>query len=92
MLVCCVTEMLVFCVASMLVCCVTEMLVSWLMPDMFYPIHPEGLYTCLKRMSKLGIPMYITETGISDSKDDRRAVFINGYFKAVSETQAFNRH
>jgi hypothetical protein len=29
--------------------------------------------------------MYITETGIADSRDDRRALFIDAYFKAVGE-------
>jgi hypothetical protein len=28
--------------------------------------------------------MYITETGIADSRDDRRALFIDSYFKEVS--------
>ena len=27
--------------------------------------------------------MYITETGIADAKDDRRALFIDAYFKEV---------
>ena len=35
------------------------------------------------RSSKYGIPMYITETGIADIKDDRRAIMIDSYFKAV---------
>ena len=30
--------------------------------------------------------MYITETGIADMKDDRRAIMIDSYFKAVSPT------
>lgn len=27
--------------------------------------------------------MYITETGIADARDDRRALFIDSYFKEV---------
>uniref|UniRef100_A0A7S3VJH2 Beta-glucosidase n=1 Tax=Dunaliella tertiolecta TaxID=3047 RepID=A0A7S3VJH2_DUNTE len=41
------------------------------MTDMYYPIYPEGLYNCIKRSSQYGIPMYITETGIADCRDDR---------------------
>lgn len=53
------------------------------MTDMYYPIYPEGMYRAIQRCSEFGIPMYITETGIADSRDDRRALMIDTYFKAV---------
>ncbi|KAG2442823.1 hypothetical protein HXX76_002902 [Chlamydomonas incerta] len=53
------------------------------MTDMYYPIYPEGMYKCIKRCSEFGIPMYITETGIADARDDRRALMIDSYMKAV---------
>ncbi|KAJ9505304.1 hypothetical protein QJQ45_028326, partial [Haematococcus lacustris] len=42
-----------------------------------------------RRSSAYGIPMYVTENGIADNKDDRRAAWIHGYFqqalRAVAE-------
>ena len=46
-----------------------------------HEFHVHSIYFI--RSSKYGIPMYITETGIADMKDDRRAVMIDAYFKAV---------
>ncbi len=57
---------------------------SQVMTDMYYPVYPEGLYNAIVRSSKYGIPMYITETGIADKRDDRRAMMINQYWEAVS--------
>ncbi|MEW5313962.1 MAG: hypothetical protein WDW38_005492 [Sanguina aurantia] len=53
-----------------------------LMTDMKYPVYSQGLYDAIKRSSKYGIPMYITETGIADAKDTTRGTFIDLYFKA----------
>mmetsp|Transcript_6320 Transcript_6320/g.13946 ORF Transcript_6320/g.13946 Transcript_6320/m.13946 type:complete len:545 (-) Transcript_6320:1206-2840(-) len=53
------------------------------MTDMYYPIYPEGMYKAIVRSSKYGVPMYITETGIADSRDDRRAIMIDTYFKEM---------
>ena len=35
-------------------------------------LYPQGLHRALKRMARLGIPIYITENGIPDSDDDQR--------------------
>ena len=40
-----------------------------------------GVLHC--RSSRYNIPMYITETGIADARDDRRHLYIDSYFKAV---------
>ncbi len=51
-------------------------------------LAPNTLCTALalsRSCSEFGIPMYITETGIADSRDDRRALMIDTYFKAVGK-------
>jgi hypothetical protein len=34
-------------------------------------------------MSRLGVPMYITETGVADAGDERRPVMIQTYMEQV---------
>ena len=38
----------------------------------------------IKQLSKIGVPMYITETGIADEKEDRRPEFFETYFAEVA--------
>ncbi len=52
--------------------------------DMDYSMYPEGLYRAIKTISELGVPIYITENGIADAKDDRRELFIRRYLYSVS--------
>ncbi|MFH2132018.1 MAG: glycoside hydrolase family 1 protein [bacterium] len=52
--------------------------------DMNYSIYPEGLYRALLAVNKLGLPIYVTENGIADRQDDRRAVFIRQYLHALA--------
>lgn len=54
------------------------------MTDMQYPMYPEGLYNAIKAVAKLGKPIYITENGVPDGRDDRRALFIERYLYAMS--------
>lgn len=56
--------------------------------DMDYASYPEGFYRAIKSASRLGVPIYITENGIADEKDDRRELFINQYLYAVSKALA----
>lgn len=56
-----------------------------IMTDMDYGMYPEGIYRAIKRISQLNVPIYITENGIADSIDDRRADFIDKYLYAVSK-------
>lgn len=56
--------------------------------DMPYCVYAEGLYRAIKDVSDRitapqGIPIYITENGIADEKDDRRALFIKRYLYAL---------
>lgn len=55
------------------------------MTDMDYTVYPEGIYRAIKRMSRIKKPIYITETGIADAKDNRRSLFIKRELFAVSE-------
>ena len=56
------------------------------MTDMHYPIYPEALYRSIKVASQMGVPIYITENGIADGTDDRRAIYIDRYIRAVSRS------
>lgn len=56
--------------------------------DMPYCIYAEGLYRAIKDISERitvlhNIPIYITENGIADAKDDRRELFIKRYLYAL---------
>jgi len=55
------------------------------MTDMDYGVYPEGIYRAIKRISQLNVPIIVTENGIADDKDDRRADFIDRYLYAVSK-------
>jgi beta-glucosidase len=56
--------------------------------DMPYCIYAEGLYRAIKDISERiaesqQIPIYITENGIADYKDDRRELYIKQYIYAL---------
>ncbi|MFH1175195.1 MAG: glycoside hydrolase family 1 protein [bacterium] len=57
--------------------------------DMLWRICPEGIYHCLKDLKKYEKPIFITENGIPDSKDEKRAKFIEDHIfwagKAIQE-------
>ncbi|MCU0238022.1 MAG: glycoside hydrolase family 1 protein [Pyrinomonadaceae bacterium] len=55
------------------------------MTDMPYTIYTEGIYRAIRETSKLKKPIIITENGISDAKDDRRAKYIKQSLYAVSK-------
>jgi len=49
----------------------------------FGEIYSEGLYRALRRVARLGRPIYITETGLPDADDDQRPGFILSHLRAV---------
>eukprot|EP00877_Chromochloris_zofingiensis_P014278 jgi/Chrzof1/9103/Cz03g36040.t1 len=51
--------------------------------DLQYPIDPTGMYEMIKRCSKYGIPMYVTETGVSIPSEEHRAYAIDSYMKEI---------
>ena len=64
--------------------------ISWKpIDDLGWAINPEGIYHLLKKTSKYGKPIFITESGIADAKDTNRPRFIeetlNWVSKAIKE-------
>ncbi|MEI7498757.1 MAG: glycoside hydrolase family 1 protein [Candidatus Falkowbacteria bacterium] len=57
--------------------------------DMNWDIFPEGIYHLIKRAAKYGKPIYITENGLADRADVKRADFIRDHLlwvhRAISE-------
>lgn len=47
-----------------------------LQTDMPYPIYAEGFHRALMRIAGLDVPIYVTENGIADRRDDRRELYI----------------
>lgn len=58
------------------------------MTDMDYAMRPAALYEAIKEIACLGVPIYITETGIADARDDRRERFIKSYMNAIYQAVA----
>ncbi|KAL4538341.1 hypothetical protein Ndes2437B_g01352 [Nannochloris sp. 'desiccata'] len=55
------------------------------MTDMPYALHAEGLLLAVHGVSQLGVPIYITETGVADDGDSVRPQFIQSYMSAIEE-------
>ena len=55
------------------------------MTDMPYASYPEGFYAAIKDVSQFGKPIYITENGIGDARDDRRELYITRYLYAMKK-------
>lgn len=51
--------------------------------DMGWEIFPEGIYHTIIGLKKYSLPIYITENGIADAADKRRAKFIIDHLKWV---------
>ena len=56
-----------------------------IMTDMGYPLYAEGFYRALKTISKMEIPIYVTENGLADHNDTIRPIFINRYLYAMNK-------
>lgn len=54
-----------------------------IMTDMPYAMYSQGLYDAIVKIAELNVPIYITENGIPDEKDDRRETFIKDYLAAM---------
>ena len=50
-----------------------------------YSLYAEGLLMAVHGVSKLGVPIYITETGAADTGDDVRAECVQSYMAAIEE-------
>lgn len=51
--------------------------------DLGWEIHPQGLYEALREMSGFGIPILVTENGLDDRDDSRRARFLHDHLEAA---------
>jgi len=57
--------------------------------DMRWEIYPEGLYRCLKFITGYTAkPIYITENGIADDSDTKRAGFIEDHLNVLNKAVA----
>jgi beta-glucosidase len=57
--------------------------------DMGWEIYPEGLYRCLKFISGYTRkPIYITENGIADDSDTKRAKFIEDHLLVMNRAMS----
>ncbi|MBI1885657.1 MAG: glycoside hydrolase family 1 protein [Chloroflexi bacterium] len=50
---------------------------------MGWEVYPEGLYYCLLRLKRYGIPVYVTENGISTEDDQQRCRYILRHLREV---------
>ncbi len=51
--------------------------------DLGWEIYPEGIYHILRDLKKYKKPIYITENGLADSQDQKRAQFIKNHLKYI---------
>ncbi|WP_423068904.1 GH1 family beta-glucosidase [Devosia sp. CN2-171] len=58
--------------------------------DLGWEIYPKGLEDLLVRVSReyTKLPLYITETGMSETDDTRRVKFYDSHLRAVANAQA----
>ncbi|MEX2053295.1 MAG: family 1 glycosylhydrolase, partial [Candidatus Paceibacterota bacterium] len=47
--------------------------------DLGWEIYPKGLYRVLLELKKYNKPIYITENGLADAKDEKRTKFIKDH-------------
>lgn len=52
--------------------------------DMGWAVHPEGLGRILRFVKNYGVPIYITENGIADAKDDRRLKYTTLHLREIA--------
>ena len=53
--------------------------------DMGWEIYPEGLFHILCDLKKYDKPIYITENGIADAEDEKRARFIKDHLRWIAQ-------
>lgn len=56
-----------------------------IMTDMPYALCPDKFYNAIQEVSKVGLPIYVTENGIADKFDNRREIYFKGYLGALSK-------
>lgn len=53
--------------------------------DMGWEIYPQGIFYLLKDLKRFDKPIYITESGLADAKDEKRSWFIFETLKNVNK-------
>lgn len=53
--------------------------------DMGWELYPEAIYYVLKDLKRFNKPIYITENGLADAKDEKRGWFIFESLKNISK-------
>ena len=53
------------------------------MPEMGWETYPKGIYYRLTELKKIKKPIYITENGIADGKDEQRGKFIKEHLRWI---------
>jgi beta-glucosidase len=56
--------------------------------DMGWEIYPEGLYRLLVRYAAYGWPLFVTENGVADGRDEQRSDFIRAHIYALDRARA----
>jgi beta-glucosidase len=56
--------------------------------DMGWEIYPEGLYRVLVRYGGYGWPLFVTENGVADGRDETRSDFIRAHVYALDRARA----
>ena len=51
--------------------------------DMGWELYPEGVYYVLKELKRYRKPIYITENGLADAKDEKRTWYIKGILRNI---------
>jgi beta-glucosidase len=55
------------------------------MSDIGWEVYPSGLGTTLKRFSRFGLPLFVTENGIATNDEELRRDFLAQHLKSLSE-------
>lgn len=53
--------------------------------DIGWELYPEGMYDSIVEAHKYGVPVYVTENGIADSKDILRPYYIASHIKMIEK-------
>jgi len=56
--------------------------------DMGWELHPSSLYHCLVGLKRYGLPIYVSEHGLADAADSRRAEFIRNAARSLHRALA----
>jgi beta-glucosidase len=51
--------------------------------DMGWEIYPEGIYKILMDLKRYHLPIYVTENGLADAKDEKRTLFITEHLAYI---------